>query len=290
MLSGVSGLGTLGFVLLGVGWMEFRARRVASVDEVVHGLGMQVVGALPALPGRVWPSPFRAVPHSWHSLMIEAVDATRTILMHAAQRESIRTVMVTSAVGGEGKTALSCHLATSLARAGRRTLLIDCDLRNPSVHGLFDIPPGPGLSEWLRGEAVIDEVIRTSPAGELWVIPAGQGDSRAIQALAREEIGELIGQLKERFDFVVIDTSPVLPVVDALLIGKHADVAICSILRDVSRIPKVYAASVRLAALGIRLLGAVVLGVRSDVYDASTGKRRDFRDETNRRALTRGTS
>ena len=81
----------------------------------------------------------------WRNLMLESIDATRTMLVHAARTGSHRMVMVTSAVGGEGKTSLASHLATSLAGSGQRTLLIDADLRSPSIHRLLDLPTGPGV-------------------------------------------------------------------------------------------------------------------------------------------------
>ena len=95
----------------------------------------------------------------WQNLMLESIDATRTMLIHAARTGSHRVVMITSAVGGEGKTSLASHLATSLARSGLRTLLIDADLRSPSIHRLFDLPLGPGLSEVLRGEVDLADAI-----------------------------------------------------------------------------------------------------------------------------------
>jgi polysaccharide biosynthesis transport protein len=205
----------------------------------------------------------------WHSILTESVDATRTMLLHAARTEGVRTVMVTSAVAGEGKTSLSCHLATSLARAGRKTLLIDCDLRSPAAHRLFELPAEPGLSEVLRGEANVTDVIHTTPADSLWLIAAGKCDAQTLQSLAQDAIAPVLNQLKEQYEFIIIDSSPVLPVVDALVIGQHVDVVIFSLLREVSRIPNVYAAYQRLATLGIRMLGAVVNGVQKDAYGVS---------------------
>jgi capsular exopolysaccharide synthesis family protein len=232
-----------------------------------------LVGQLPALPERSRGGLLRkpADPRYWQSLMTESVDATRTMILHAARAEGLRTVMVTSAVSGEGKTSLSCHLACSLARAGRKTLLLDCDLRNPAAHRLFELPGEPGLCEVLRGEAQLADVIRATPAANLWLIPAGQFDEQALQTftLSQNGFSPLLDQLKTQFDFIVVDSSPVLPVVDTLVIGQNVDVVVFSLLRDVSRIPNVYAAYQRLATLGIRILGAVVNGVDAGRYTYS---------------------
>jgi capsular exopolysaccharide synthesis family protein len=270
MAAGMTSTGTFLLVLLAFAWWEFRLRRVNSVEEVVYGLGMQLVGAIPDLPARarqrlIRPNPTRDF-HS-HSLLTESMDATRTMLLHAAGQEPLRTVMVTSAMGGEGKTSVSCHLAASLARARRRTLLIDCDMRNPSAHRLFDLPRGPGFSELLRGEVDLAEATRPTLLSGLWVIPAGECDPLALQNLAQGDAGPIFEQLRQQYDFVVVDSCPVLPVADSLLIGQHVDGVIFSILRDVSQAPKVYAAYQRLAMLGVRMLGAVVnRAPRGDVY------------------------
>jgi polysaccharide biosynthesis transport protein len=270
MLAGGAGGAALGLVLLAFAYWEFRVRRINCVEDVVYGLGWRLVGQLPALPDHSRGGLLRrqADPRYWQSLMTESVDATRTMILHAARVEGIRTVMVTSAVSGEGKTSLSCHLACSLARAGRKTLLLDCDLRNPAAHRLFELPGEPGLCEVLRGEAQLGEVIRATPANNLWLIPAGQFDEQALQmlTLSREGFSPLLERLKTQFDFIVVDSSPVLPVVDSLVIGQNVDVVVFSLLRDVSRIPSVYAAYQRLATLDIHILGAVVNGVDTGTY------------------------
>ena len=143
------------FAYLGLlSFWEFRSRRIATVDEVVDGLGIKLVGTLPALP-RARRGGGDLV---GQRLLIESIDAARTMLLSASRFEPLRLIMVTSALKGEGKTSLSCHLATSLARAGRKTLLIDCDLRSPSVADAFSAPHAPGVSEFLRQEATLDDV------------------------------------------------------------------------------------------------------------------------------------
>ena len=166
MMAGGAGGAAMGLVLLVIAYWEFRARRIKCVEDVVQGLGWRLVGQLPALPNQTRGLLRRpADPGYWQSIMTESVDATRTMILHAARVDGLRTVMVTSAVSGEGKTSLSCHLACSLARAGRKTLLLDCDLRNPAAHRLFELPGIPGLCEVLRGEAQLAEVIRATPRG-----------------------------------------------------------------------------------------------------------------------------
>jgi capsular exopolysaccharide synthesis family protein len=205
----------------------------------------------------------------WHNLLLESIDATRTMLLHAARNGSHQVVMITSALAGEGKTSLASHLATSLARSGKKTLLIDADLRSPSIHRLFDLTAVPGLSELLRGEATIDEVIATTAVEELSVISAGKCDFLTHRILSQGGIGQLFSRLKSQYDFVIVDSSPILPVADPLIIAQQADAVLLSVLTDVSRKTKIFAAYQRLVSLGIRVLGAVVIGGHEGVYGGS---------------------
>src|SRR5262249_10145746 len=156
--------------------------------------------------------------------------------------------------GHEGKTTLACHLAVSMARAGKKTLLLDGDLIRPGCHRMFDVTLEPGLSELLRGQAKPSEVTRSTSAANLWMIPAGRADRGVIQVLARNDFQKVLHGLRNDFDIIIIDSSPVLPVAQTLLIGKQADAVILSVMHDHSRMPPVYAAHHRLSSLGIRVL------------------------------------
>jgi capsular exopolysaccharide synthesis family protein len=258
----------LGFsgVVFSVAVMEFQARKVNSVQEVNDGLGIRVVGELPNIGGRA----FRRVKggkgqNVLKALMAERIDGTRTALIHTTAIDPPRVVMVTSADPHEGKTTTASQLAASLARSGRRTLLVDADVRSPGVHRVFEMPQDPGLCELLRGEADRDAVIHPTRTANLWLMPAGRCDLRSVQALSTSYLGTAIAALCVLFDYVIIDSGPVLKIADPLLIGQHVDAAILSVLRDVSKVPKVYEACERLRSVGITVLGSVVNGVKDDV-------------------------
>jgi polysaccharide biosynthesis transport protein len=257
--------------IFGIAFLELQSRKVDTADEVPHELGLTVVGALPILPARSQRSDLLRARQTdkdryWQHLLLESVDATRTMLVHAARTGSHRVVMIASAVSGEGKTSLSTYLATSLAQSGMRTLLIDADLRNPSIHRVYDLSPAPGLSELLRGEVDPADAIMATPVTDLHVLAAGQCDRQTIRALNQGDLGPLLGPLKDRFDFVIIDSSPILPVADASIIAQYVDAVLFSIFRDVSSKIKVHAALQRLQCLGVNVLGAVITGVHGGVY------------------------
>jgi len=232
---------------------------VRSAGEISRGLGIRVVGAVPRMPhlerhlvGPTGESELEGTP------VMESIDAIRTRLLHEADVRSTRVVMVTSATGGEGKTTLAAALASSLARAGRKTLLLDGDLRRPTVHELFEVAQQPGFSEVLLGEIEVAEAAVESMQENLSILPAGQWDREVLLALSRDGLEGVFEKLAEEFDFIVVDSHPVLSATDALLLGRQADAVVLSVLREVSQMPRVYSAHQQLTGLGIRVLGAVV--------------------------------
>jgi capsular exopolysaccharide synthesis family protein len=255
---------------------------VENVEQVVYGLGLPLVGTVPAMPRDRFMGLSKQMQkeefEQWRFALQEAVATARTMLLNAARTSDLRLVMITSAMAGEGKTSLSTQLAVSLAMAGHRTLLLDFDMRNPSAHKLMGAENGPGWAEILRGELNVAEAVQPTAMENLWFIPAGDCDPLALKSLAQEGVGDVLRWLKSQYDFVIVDTCPVLPVVDALLLGRHVDGVIFSILNDVSQIPKIYTATQRVASLGIPALGAVVNGVRDEKYGYGYGYGYNYRN------------
>ena len=268
IFSGVAGLGTFFATILLVAFLEWRTRRVDGVDQVVTELGMRIIGTVPAFPNRAsLKAAAEAGGANWRFALNEAINSTRTMLLHAARNQSMQVVMVTSATQGEGKTSIASQLGTSMATAGMRTLIVDCDLRNPSIHKLFELTVSPGVSEVLIQDADVSDAIQPTAVPNLWVIPAGQCSNRVIAALAQGHAMEtMFNRLRGQFDFIIVDSCPVLPVADALLIGQHVDGVLFAIMQDISQLPKVLLASEKLNQLNIPLVGAVVNGIRQDVY------------------------
>lgn len=269
-MAAIAGLGSFALALFGITFMEYRSRRIGSANQVSRDLGIRLVGALPDLPDTS--SRRRRLLYGSRrnelnrSMLVESVDATRTLLLHASRTQAIRSVLITSAMKGEGKTSLTSQLATSLARAGLKTLLIDCDMRRPALNRLFDIPQDPGLCDLLRGEIEPRDAIHATVVENLSLIAAGHCDPLALRILAQNGLSTLLDRLYPGFDYVVVDSAPVLPVADTLVISQQVDAVIFSILRDVSRVPQVQTAHDQLAALGARILGAVVNGEKTPGY------------------------
>lgn len=252
-------------VLVAVAWWDFAARRIHEPEEVVAGLAMRVVGAVPELPDprRLKVGGEEVLKHN----LIESIDAIRTMLLRNAVADNMRVVMVTSAVGGEGKTTLASNLAMSLARAGRKTLLIDCDLRSPTAHQLFEQPLQPGFSEVMLHEVELPDAVHQTPADpNLFVLPAGLWDRNVLQELAKSGVTSIFEKLRDEFDFILVDSHPVLAATDSLLIAQYVDAVIVSLMHDVSQMHNVHAACQQLTTLGVRVFGAVVSGMPMSTF------------------------
>jgi polysaccharide biosynthesis transport protein len=249
-----------------VGFREYRSRWINTPDQVSQELGLKVVGTLPDLVNVTGKLPaeetgrLSAVPAQ---MLVASVDNIRAILSCSESLASIRVLMVSSAVSREGKTTVAAQLATSFARAGQRTLLIDFDLRKPSLHQILGGPQEPGVCEVLRGDHDVERAIRATEVPGLFLLAAGQPSRLLHTACLQQTGGVFFERLRSQFDFIVIDTCPILPVPDALFLGQYVDAAVLAIRPRVSRSPAVLAACERLRSVNIRLLGTVVNGVRT---------------------------
>ncbi|WP_162670082.1 tyrosine-protein kinase domain-containing protein [Gemmata massiliana] len=256
----VFGLGLAG----AIGW-ETRARRVIDTDDVTKALGVRLLGTVP-VAGQESSKSGRPAPS-----LVEAIDATRTMLVHGTDEPDLRVFVVTSAVSGEGKTSLTGHLAISLARAGFRTLLVDGDLRAPTVHRVFDAPLAPGLCEILRGSASIAEAVRPTGIPGLSALTAGQWTLATRHAIVGDRWRVTKDELKSNFDFVIVDTSPLLLVSDTLLLAREADGVVVSVLMGVSQIALVDEAVARLLAVRAKVTGVIANGVRHAAHAYTHG-------------------
>jgi capsular exopolysaccharide synthesis family protein len=260
------GLAAFALTCFGIGYLEFRNRRLDEPAQVDEGLGIRVVGTLPTLSARHAVDPY----HPVVAQLSDSIDSVRTILMHDSTAKRRQVVLVTSGSTMEGRTTVASQLAASLARAGRRTLLVDGDLRRPALHTLFDLPLEDGLCEVLRAEVDVADVIRPTHAEGLWLLTAGYCDVDAIHALATEQIQPVFDKLRSEYDFVIIDGAPVLGMSDALIFGQYSDGAIISVRRDWSQLPKIHQTAETLRGVGIRVFGAVVNGAADRADDRIT--------------------
>ncbi|MGO4306601.1 polysaccharide biosynthesis tyrosine autokinase [Cupriavidus sp. RAF12] len=196
-----------------------------------------------------------------HSVAVEGLRSVRAALHFSLRGTRDNVVAVTSPTAGAGKTFASVNLAVLFAEAGQRVLLIDADLRRGRVASWFDQPPGPGLAEVLAGRAVLPEAVRLTVVNGLSMLPAGTPPANPSELLMRPALAECLRACAERFDLVLIDTSPVMAVADATLVANLAGSTLL-VLRAESTLPtQVEDTLKRLARADARLLGGILNGV-----------------------------
>jgi succinoglycan biosynthesis transport protein ExoP len=151
------------------------------------------------------------------------VAATRLTLMQANQNSTV--VVVTSAVKGEGKSAVTVNLGYVLARdLGKSTLILDCDLKCPMIHSYAGVAPGPGLRDILRGGQSVDSCLQSFGNEPLWVLPVGSSSGQAIDLAKMHQLTKILTELRARFDYIILDAPPILPLADMHVLAGMADV------------------------------------------------------------------
>lgn len=154
----------------------------------------------------------------------ELFKGLRAKVEHKMDNLNLRTLALSSAVAGEGKTLTAIHLSVNMASTGRKkVLLMDMDLRKSNIATELRIPPNPGLSEFLSGSVPKEKLIRSSVVPGLSVVVGGKTLSSPSDMLAGEKFRSLLRELKEQFDLVILDTPPILAVPDALTISEEVD-------------------------------------------------------------------
>ena len=229
-----SGIG-LAFLLEGLD-NTVRTTEQAQMISGIPSLGMIPLGSKSAREG---PNPKRLVIASSkeavelvtqvrpQSQMAESYRALRTSLLLSSLGAPPKVIMVTSALPQEGKTTTSINTAVVLAQKGVRVLLIDADLRRPSIHKTLGMGPHSGLSNLLTGSTTSEQAItRSAILPNLYVLPAGTPPPNPAELLASSNMRDVLTQLREQYDHIVIDTPPSLSVTDAVVLSPRADAVV----------------------------------------------------------------
>ena len=189
-----------------------------KTPEDVRRLNLPLLGLVPAVPGQEVPVLTQPVPHDFG----EAFRSLRTSLVFTSGSRGTRMIAVTSTQPLEGKTTTACNLATALALGGSRVLLIDADMRRPNVHKTMGLENGVGLSHVLVGQARVRDAVQRTTEPNLVAMSAGRTPPNPSELLASERMRSLLTNLQNGpFDWVIIDTPPVLAVTDAVILAQQ---------------------------------------------------------------------
>jgi len=249
---------------------EHLFRRVSSRSQLESAGNILVVGEVTTLPSKSRTRDGRGQGTREFQLFEESVEGLWTYLRLS---DSIKSITVASAISGEGKTSLAVQLAISIAgTTGGRTLLIDGDMRSPDVHRLLGIECGPGLVDLLKGGTELEDAIETGFSNQLHVLPAGRTSSSPSRRMQGDAFPRLIEKLKASYDYIVIDTPPILAASEALLMARATDAAVLCVRRDFSRVSQVQEALWRLKAAKVNYAGAVLSGIPTRSYARRYGE------------------
>lgn len=202
-------------------------------------------------------------------MLNEAFKTLRSNLLFCGEENQV--IVVTSTMPGEGKTTVSTELARSLSQIERKTLLIYGDMRKPGR--AIKNREAYGLSELLMGDATLSQVVYTTQDPNLNVIFSGQIPENPSELLTSRTFSESINILKEHYDYIIIDSPPLLPVIDAALISVHCDGAVMVIASEKATIQEITSAKEQLEKSNCKILGAILNQTHDSVHSKYYGKR-----------------
>ena len=207
---------------------------VHNEDELRGVLSLRTLGVLPAVRGRrkrrgACPRFESGAEYSGFS---ESVRLLRMRTEKEMREQGMKVLLVSSATPGEGKTTVAINLASALAAKGRHVLLVDCDLRNPSIAEGFGLENGTGLVEYLKGEAPYQQILRQWENGDLYLVLAGQPSSDASELLTKPECRSFMDACRKAFDYVILDTPPAALLADASELAVLADGALLTVRQN----------------------------------------------------------
>lgn len=261
--------------LLVVFGAEYMDNRIKAPEEIRDYLGVPFFGMIPAVHEELSAAVMASGgPHDF----AEAFRSLRTNLLFSSAEDGSRSLVITSTAPGEGKTVVSTNLARALATTGLRVLLIDADMRRPRVHEVFDQPQEPGLSNVIVGNAKPSDAIHRTGVENLWLLTAGRLPPNPAELLASQRFRNFVHSLGKHFDWVVIDSPPVLAVTDSVVVAHDVQSVLFVIGCEMTARAAAKNALDHLARAGVPVSGAVLNRVdfKHNAYYYSKYYRREY--------------
>jgi tyrosine-protein kinase Etk/Wzc len=231
-----------------------------SPRDVEERVGIPVFGRIPYIPEKSGPGFLVTLEHP-KSVGAESYRSLRTNLQFAGMEKGAgkaRIVHVTSSEASEGKSTITANLGVTLALMGNRTLIVDLDLRKPAINKVFGIEKEPGITNFLAGHANLEEILHSKAADNLDVIPSGVIPPNPSELLSQKALYDFLEQMRQKYDYILLDSPPVLPVTDAQILGRIADIVFLVIELGKTGIPAVEQAVRQLQAVDAHLAGSII--------------------------------
>ena len=285
-------VGSLLGVFVGYGLayvLEISDRGFRGPEEVSRELGMAVMGHIPEIElsrsDRKSKSPVDPKIVAFtrpKSHPAEAYRTIRTALYFSTRGERHKTLQVTSPNLGDGKSTTCANLAVSIAQSGKKVLLIDADFRRPRVQTLLGLENRIGMSSVIAGEAEIPDAVQATPVQNLWAMTSGPRPHNPSELLSLPKFDELLSILKEQYDFVLIDTPPLLAVSDPSVVAPRVDGVLLTMQISKQSRPEAKRAAHMLEGIGAKVVGVVInqvrgkAGYRYTAADYGYGRGKDY--------------
>lgn len=248
---------------------------IHNEEELKRLINLRCMGMLPAISGYTKGNRKQRCPIITDSAdrlgFSESVRLLRIRVEKELRAHDRKVLLVSSANPGEGKTTVAVNLAVALAKKGKRTLLIDCDLRSPSVASVFGNPKTPGLTEYLSGKVSAEKIIHRQKEMNLFVTFAGTAVSDTAGLLAKAEMRNFIQIARQVFDYVILDTPPCSMLADTSEMAELADCALYTIRQDYAPKEQILEGVQLLSDSGLPLIGCVMNYVKNSVSGNSYG-------------------
>jgi len=215
-------LGLVFGLIMGIGlafFIEYLDTSVKTIDDVERMFQAPVLGVIPQNIGYL-------LDEGTESKHAEAYRVLRTNLLFSRKDEKFNTLVIVSAGAGEGKSTTTINLATVFAQAGNRVLIVDSDLRRPTMHKLFKVANSLGLTNYLLKQNTLAEIVQTTSIPSLDFMASGKLPNSSMGILGSAQMKEMIAELKQRYDFIFFDSPPILGVSDASILASEVDLVV----------------------------------------------------------------
>jgi succinoglycan biosynthesis transport protein ExoP len=242
---------------------ELLDRRMRDPEGIARVLGVQTIGLIPQVEDKS-ALPEHQSGRARRGPAAEGYRNLRTSILFATREMKLHSLVITSAIAGEGKTTTSLNLASAFAQMGRRVILIDADLRRGRIDRVFNLARAPGLAEVLEGKARFEECAQRPDGADFEVLTAGRSPENPSELLASNAYATLMATLRSEYDVAILDSPVLLAVPDALLLAADADATLL-----VHRPGSVELRALRRMREDLQRAGARVLGVAFNCVDAS---------------------
>jgi capsular exopolysaccharide synthesis family protein len=208
-----------------------------------------------------------------NSLIAEQYKSLRTSLYYLSPDEPLKSILISSSQEREGKSITASNLAFTLSLdTSKKTILVDADLRKPTIHTLFSIPREPGFSDILLGHVEVEDFIQKPTLQNLYIIPSGMETPMPSEILHSPKIKEIMEKLKSQFDYIIFDSPPVLSVTDASVLGANCDGVILVVKAEATQKNIIEEASNTLEEDNAKVKGYVLTNFHVPITDYAMGR------------------